>query len=219
MKNQELIDKTAEFIKQKFENEGTGHDWWHIYRVQRLAKHIAAKEKGADMLVVELGALLHDIADHKFHGGDMEIGPTEAGKWLKKLGADTKTIEHVQDIVRNISTKKFKDQPKNNLKTLEGQIVHDADKLDALGAIGIGRLFTLSGAMGRPMHVPDPPPESEYDEMTKRWGISSIQHFYDKLLHLKDRMFTETGKQLAQHRHEVLEQYLNEFYSEWDGKL
>lgn len=217
MKNEKLVAKTAEFMKTKFAEDPTGHDWWHLYRVWQLSKHIAAKEKDADMLVVELAALLHDIADHKFHGGDMEIGAIEAGKWLADIKADPKTIEAVQDIVRNISFKGV--NHKIRLKTLEGHIVHDADKLDAIGAIGIARAMAFGGAHGRLIYSPDIPFMKDYSfEKTNPQNSTGIHHFYEKLLLLKDRMFTETGKQMAVHRHEFMEEYLKEFYAEWDGE-
>lgn len=219
MTDQELVSKTADHVKKKFEKEGSGHDWWHLYRVWQLAKYIAAQEKGANILVVELAALLHDIADHKFHNGDMEIGARKAREWLESHGADKKLTSHIEEIIRNISFKSGNLDKKNHLKTLEGQIVHDADKLDALGAIGIGRVFTMSGTLGRPMYNPNPPKESDYDEMTRKWGVSSVHHFYDKLFLLKDRMFTETGRRMAEHRHKFMEEYLEEFYAEWDGKI
>jgi uncharacterized protein len=218
MKPDELVAKTAEFMKQKFAEDPTGHDWWHLYRVWHLAKHIASKEKGADMLVVELAALLHDIADHKFHGGDMEIGATEAGKWLRKIKVDQKTIEHVQEIVRNISFKGVNHTIE--LTTLEGHIVHDADKLDAMGAIGIARAMVFGGAHGRLIYSPDIPIMEDYVfEKTNAANSTGIHHFYEKLLLLKDRMFTKTGKQMAIHRHKFMEDYLKEFYAEWDGKI
>lgn len=218
MTNQQLIEETADFMKNKFAAEATGHDWWHLYRVWQLSKHIASKEKGADMLVVELAALMHDIADHKFNGGDTKVGATKAGNWLRKIGADEKTTEHVQEIVRNISFKSAK--IKADLKTLEGQIVHDADKLDAMGAIGIARVFAFGGAHDRLIYSPEIKLIEDYTyEKTNPSNSTAVHHFYEKLLLLKDRMFTATGKQMAVHRHEYMEQYLKEFYAEWDGKL
>lgn len=216
MNNQELVIKTADHMRDKFSNEASGHDWWHIYRVWQLAKHIASKEKGADMLVVELAALLHDIADHKFHGGDMEIGATEASKWLTSLNVDQKTTEHVADIVRHISFKSAKN--KSQLSTLEGYIVHDADKLDAIGAIGIARAFSYGGSRGRLIYDPAQPHLETYTyEEGKKKSSSAIHHFYEKLLLLKERMLTETGKQMAEDRHKFMELYLEEFYKEWDA--
>ena len=217
MKDQELITKTADFMKNKFATESSGHDWWHLHRVWQLSKFIAKKEKNADMLVVELAALLHDIADHKFHGGDTEVGAKQARKWLEEIHAAESIIVHVEDIVRNISFKGAKH--KVTLKTLEGQIVHDADKLDAMGAIGVARTFAFGGAQGRLIYDPN---QTELPEYTYKTSVmantSAIHHFYEKLLLLKDRMFTDTGKAMAEHRHKFMEQFLKEFYAEWEGK-
>ncbi len=217
MTNQEAVGKTADFIKKKFTADTTGHDWWHMYRVWQLSKYIAKKEKGADFLVMELAALLHDIADFKFHGGDLEAGPKAARKWLQSLKVDEKTISHVEDIVRNISFKSA--DVKQNLQTLEGQIVHDADKLDAMGAIGIARLFTFGGAHGRLVYDPNQQHLGNYTyELAKQQNTSAVHHFYEKLLHLKNRMYTKAGKQIAAHRHKYMEDFLQEFYKEWDGE-
>ncbi|OVE78486.1 phosphohydrolase [bacterium G20] len=217
MKNQQTVDKTAAFIKEKFMNEYSGHDWWHMYRVWQLAKHIAKEEKGPDVLVVELAALLHDIADFKFYDGDLEAGPKAARQWLRSLKVDDKTIAHVEDIIRNISFKGA--GVKLNLKTLEGQIVHDADKLDAIGAIGLARVFAYSGVKGIPIFHPeiDPTLHTSFEEY-KHNSSTSINHFHEKLLLLKDRMFTKTGKQMAAHRHKYLQDFLEEFHKEWNGK-
>lgn len=216
MTHEETIQKTADFIKEKFNTESTGHDWWHMYRVWQLAKHIGAKEKGADMFVVELGALLHDIADWKFHAHEEE-GPRQARAWLERQDVDEAVINHIEDIIRNVSFKGAK--VKSKLTTIEGQIIHDADKLDAMGAIGIARTFAYGGANDRVLY--DPGREAvlhESFETYKNDKSHTVNHFYEKLLLLKDRMFTSTGKELAQHRHEVMEQYLKEFYAEWEGK-
>ena len=218
MKNQQAVNKTADFIKKKFTDDTTGHDWWHMYRVWQLAKHISKEEKGADPLVVELAALLHDIADWKFHSGDFEAGPKAARQWLESLNVDERTIQHIEEIVRNISFKGANIKP--NLKTLEGQIVHDADKLDAMGAVGIARTFVFGGAHGRSLYDPDQPHLKEYTfVLSEHNKTSAIHHFYEKLLLLKDRMYTKTGKKMAQHRHAYLESYLEEFYKEWNGEL
>lgn len=216
MSDEQLVQKTADYVKEKFEGEASGHDWWHIARVWQLAKTIGDEEK-ANMLVVELAALLHDIEDHKLHGGDSEVGAKAARAWLEKLGADVKTAEHVEDIVRNISFKSVK--LKANLHTKEGQVVHDADKLDAMGAIGIARTMAFGGAQGRLIYSPDIPIMEDYTfEKTNSGNSTGIHHFYEKLLYLKDRMFTKTGKKMAVHRHKFMEDYLEEFYAEWDGK-
>lgn len=205
-------------MKSKFGGEATGHDWWHLYRVWQLAKHIASAEEGANMLVVELAALLHDIADHKFHGGDTEIGAVAARKWLESIGADADTTAHVENIVRHISF--ISADHKNKLNTLEGKIVHDADKLDAMGAIGIARAFSFGGAHGRLIHDPEKSQLEEYTfELSQQVKTPTTHHFYEKLLLLKERMYTTTGQQMAKHRHDYMKKFLDEFYAEWDGKL
>jgi uncharacterized protein len=219
MNNEEIIEKTRAFIEQKFRGGESAHDYWHMYRVWQLAKSIAHEEKSADSFVVELAALLHDIADHKFYNGDREIGPRKAREWLEDMRVEGSVISHVEDIIRNMSFSSSRGKYKNDLNTIEGQIVHDADKLDAIGAIGIGRVFIMSGGLGLSMHNPEPTLEEKEDEQTQKWGISSVQHFYDKLLLLKGRMFTETGKRMAEHRHKYMEDYLKEFYAEWEGKV
>jgi uncharacterized protein len=217
MTKEEIVLKTKNFLEEKFTTESSGHDYWHMYRVWQLARHIAAKEDNVGMFTLELAALLHDIADWKFHDGDEEAGPRAAREWLESLGVENAVIEHIEDIIRNVSFKGANVETK--LKTIEGQIVHDADKLDAIGAIGIGRTFAYGGAKGRPMHDPSRPAE-QHDtfEAYKSNSSPTINHFYEKLLLLKDRMFTKTGKELAQHRHEVMEQFLKEFLEEWEGK-
>jgi uncharacterized protein len=218
MTDRQLISKTADFIKDKFSTESSGHDWWHMYRVWQLSKHIASKEGGADMLVVELAALLHDIEDHKMHGGDSEVGALAARKWLEQNKLDSKVIAHIEDIVRHISFKSAK--IKNPLDTLEGKIVHDADKLDSIGAIGIARVFAFGGAYGRLIYSPDIKLVKDYTyKKTNASNSTAVHHFYEKLLLLKDRMFTDTGRQMAERRHKFMEQYLEEFYDEWDGKV
>jgi uncharacterized protein len=214
----EIVAKTKAFLEEKFNAEGSGHDYWHMLRVWKLAKHIAEKESGVDMFTLELAALLHDIADWKFHNGDEEAGPRAARKWLESLEVDNTVIKQVEDIIRNVSFKGAKVE--SRLKTIEGQIVHDADKLDAIGAIGIGRAFAYGGAKSRPMH--DPNRRAEQHSSFKAYKNSNsptINHFYEKLLLLKDRMFTKTGKKIALHRHEYMKQFLDEFHAEWEGKL
>ena len=217
MSHEETILKTRDFVEEKFRNEGSGHDWWHMYRVWKLAKHIAAREKGADMFIVELGALLHDIADWKFHDGDMEAGPKAARLWLKGLGIPEEVILKVEDIVRNVSFKGA--NVKQDMATIEGKIVSDADKLDAVGAIGIARTFAYGGAHDTPIYDPDIKPvlHQSFDEY-KNSTSHTINHFYEKLLLLKDRMNTETGRQLAAARHRFIEEFLARFYAEWNGE-
>lgn len=218
MTQQQLINKTADFVKQKFSTEPTGHDWWHMYRVWQLAKQINLDEKTADPLVVELAALLHDIADWKFHDGDMEAGPRAAREWLESLHASEDKILHIEDIIRNTS---FKGSGvASTLKTIEGKIIHDADKLDAIGAIGIARAFAYGGSKSRNMHDPElvPTIHKSFEEYKNARG-TTINHFHEKLLLLKDRMYTTTGQKIAQHRHEYMQKFLDEFHNEWSGKV
>jgi uncharacterized protein len=217
MNSAALIQKTAEFVKLKFSGEGSGHDWWHMYRVWQLAKTIGAQETGVDMFVVEMGALLHDIADWKFHAGDEEAGPKAARQWLESLGVNEAVIGHIEDIIRTVSFKGA--GVASNMKTLEGKIIHDADKLDALGAIGVARTFAYGGARHRPIYDPNVKPDvhDSFENYKKNNG-PSINHFYEKLLLLKERLYTDGAKQLADHRHAYMQEFLDEFYSEWNGQ-
>lgn len=198
----EIITQTAHFVKETLASAEGGHDWWHIHRVRQSAKYIA-QEEGANIFVVELGALLHDIADAKFHNGDEEIGPRKARTFLQSLQVDADSINHVEQIVRHISFRKGS-QP--TVCSLEFKIVQDADRLDALGAIGIARAFNYGGFMHRPLHVPD---DVKHDEQT------TLQHFYDKLLLLKERMHTATAQKIAAERHAYMEQFIEQFFKEW----
>ncbi|HNW53363.1 MAG TPA: HD domain-containing protein, partial [Bacteroidales bacterium] len=194
-----------------------GHDWWHVYRVWKTAMHIASIEK-ADMLVVELGALLHDIADSKFHHGNEEIGPAKARTFLQALGVEEKIINHVVNIIANISFKGGKVQ--QQFKSPELDVIQDADRLDALGAIGIARTFNYGGHKGRAIYDPGIKPNLQLTkEEYKNSTAPTLNHFYEKLLLLKDLMNTETGKQMAEKRHEFMVAYLDQFYNEWDGNV
>jgi uncharacterized protein len=196
--------------------EGSGHDWWHIYRVRNTARLIA-KGESADLLVVELGALLHDIADYKLHGGDDTVGPRVATEWLKSIGADEETCLHIAEIIKDLSFKGAK--VKVEMKTIEGMIVQDANRLDAIGAIGIGRTFTYGGYKGREMYNPEiKPTEHTSFEQYKNNTSPTINHFYEKLLLLKDLMNTKTAKKIAKDRHEFMELYLDRFFKEWNGE-
>jgi uncharacterized protein len=211
------IKKTEDYVKSVLEKDGSGHDWYHIDRVRKIAKEIAKKEK-VDPLVVELGALLHDIADWKFNSGNLKKGAVVSEKWLKGLGLDQKRIEQVSHIVENVSYKGAK--VKNTIKSLEGKIVQDADRLDAMGAIGIARAFAYGGHKGRPMYDP----KAKLVQLHKTFGeykkgsASSIHHFYEKLLLIKDMMNTKTGKKLAARRHKLMLDYLKQFHAEWNSK-
>ena len=217
MNQSQIISAVAESVKQKFDGESSGHDWWHIYRVWQLSKTIAQSEADANLLVVELGALLHDIADWKFHDGNEDVGPVLAGEILHKLGVEEPTISQVQSIISHISYKgaSVVAEP----MSIEGQIVQDADRLDAMGAIGVARCFAYGGSANRPMWDPNIKPTLHTSKAAyKNSKSNSINHFYEKLLLLKDRMNTQTGKQLATSRHTYLEQFLAKFYAEWEGK-
>ena len=211
-----IIKKVAEHVKKQFEGESSGHDWWHILRVWKMAKVIQKKE-GGDLFVVELGALLHDIADWKFND-DEKAGSKTIKKLLEDLKVDQATIEHVGDIIDNISFKGAEE--KNKIKTLEGKIVQDADRIDALGAIGIARVFAFGGKMGRKIY--DPSAKPRLYKSSKEYKIretSDINHFYEKLLLLKDRLNTKTAKKIAEKRHKFLENYLTQFFKEWNSKI
>jgi uncharacterized protein len=216
MNKQKVIQKTEEFVKEKLSGEGTGHDWWHIDRVRRNGLAIGKEEK-ANLYIVELAALLHDIADYKFHGGDETVGPRLSREWLYSLNAEQKDIDQVTDIVAHISFKGA--WVKNKISTLEGKVVQDADRLDAIGAIGIARCFAYNGHKGNEIYNPDSPPVMhETAEAYKQFKGTAINHFYEKLLLLKDRMNTGTGKAMAEHRHTFMEGYLKEFLAEWNSE-
>lgn len=197
-------------------SEGTGHDWWHMRRVWENAQRIGQAE-GADMFVVELGALLHDIADWKDHDGDLTVGPRVAGEWLQSLGVDSAVIDQVKHIVANVSFKGA--SVKNGMSSLEGKVVQDADRLDAIGAIAIARTFTWGGSKGRLIYDPAEKPEMHQSfEAYRNNTSSSLHHFYEKLFLLKDMMNTPTGKKLAEHRDRFMHQFVDQFLQEWAGR-
>lgn len=211
-----LVDRVAQHIQSKFAGEGSGHDRHHINRVRRLAKQIAAAE-GANQELAELAALVHDIADWKFHNGDDSVGPREAERLLSEEGATPEVIEQVVDIVRTISYKGA--GVVTAMNTLEGQCVQDADRLDAIGAIGIARCFAYGGHAGRLMYDPGEPPVMHATaEAYKASKGHSLNHFYEKLFLLKDRMNTATGRALAEERHKYMEAFVERFLAEWNGK-
>lgn len=216
MHKKEIVQKTAEHVKTLFSGEGSGHDWWHIYRVWQNAKLIAKKEKSVDLFHIELGALLHDIADYKFHGGDEAIGGKTTSAWLKSLGTDDKDIKAVVHIVDNVS---YKGGEESKMKSIEGKIVQDADRLDAIGAIGIARCFAYGGNVGHEIYNPEIKPNLNMSkEEYKKHKSTQVNHFYEKLLKLKDLMNTESAKKIALKRHDYMEKYLSEFLAEWEGK-
>jgi uncharacterized protein len=213
----DIIKQTVVFVQASLQGAEGGHDWFHIERVWKLATRIGTAEGGVDMTVVELGALLHDIADAKFHGGDEEIGPRKTREWLAKNGVSQHIVDHVENIVRHISFK----------GSLEGQkwmspelmVVQDADRLDGMGAIGIARTFNYGGYKGRPLYNPNVAPKMDMskEEYTNSTA-PTLNHFYEKLLLLKDKMNTETGRALAVGRHDFMLSYLEQFHAEWNGE-
>ncbi|WP_372756006.1 HD domain-containing protein [Mariniflexile sp.] len=215
MTSTQIINKTIAFVKTQLANAEGGHDWFHIERVYKNTLLIA-KNEAVDEFVVQLGALLHDIADSKFHDGDETIGPKKAREFLFNLNVDSKIIEHVIKIIENISFKGGNESQK--FKSLELDVVQDADRLDAIGAIGIARCFNYGGFKNREIYNPDIKPNLNMNkEEYKASNAPSINHFYEKLLILKDKMNTNTGKNIATQRHEFMQLYLNQFYNEWNG--
>ncbi len=211
-----VINQTKEYVRKKLEGESSGHDWWHIYRVWKNALYIGKEEK-ADLYIVQLSALLHDIADWKFHDGDDSIGPKLAREWLEELQVEGLVISHVCQIIKDVSFKGA--GVKSQIKTLEGMVVQDADRLDAIGAIGIARTFAYGGYKGRELYSPDikNKKHESFDQYKNDKG-TTINHFYEKLLLLKDLMNTEIAKKIAKDRHVYMEQFLARFFKEWNGE-
>ncbi|PKP28288.1 MAG: phosphohydrolase [Bacteroidetes bacterium HGW-Bacteroidetes-18] len=215
MHKQQIIKNTEEFVKNALKNAEGGHDWFHILRVWNNAKLIA-KNENIDGFVVELGALLHDIADSKFHEGNETIGPKIAREFLENQKVDDEIIVHIENIIKNISFKGGNFEQQFNSPELE--VIQDADRLDAIGAIGIARTFNYGGFKNRPLYNPEIASNpSQTKEAYKNSEAPTINHFYEKLLLLKDRMNTETGRQIAAERHLYMEQFLTQFYEEWNG--
>ena len=214
---EKIIAHTIEFVKQELENAEGGHDRFHIQRVWKNALTIANTESEADLLIVQLGALLHDIADSKFHNGDETVGPAKTAAFLQRFNLPTITIDHVVNIVKHISFKGGNEAQK--FRSLELDIVQDADRLDAIGAIGIARTFNYGGHKGRAIYDPTIQPNLNMSkEEYKASTAPTINHFYEKLLLLKDRMNTEKGKQMAEERHQFMEQFLHQFFKEWEAQ-
>lgn len=210
----ELINNTIQLVKEKLEGTESGHDWFHIERVWKLSLHIQEKE-GGDKVVIELAALLHDIADPKFHNGDETIATKIVTEFLTEQKVDQKTIDKVIFIIENMSFKNRNDAPKD--LPLELKIVQDADRLDAIGAIGIARTFNFGGYKNNLMYHPDIEPKlSQSKDEYKKSNGTTINHFYEKLLLLKDLLNTKTAKEIAEHRHQFMLQFLDEFYKEWN---
>ena len=228
MDRQEIIKKTEYFVKETLERDSTGHDWWHIHRVRNLSKRIAQHE-GVDIFIVELAALLHDIGDYKFFQGDEEAGVAKVGEWLSSLEIPPSLIDKIIEITSRVSfmhtlPDKGKVRGKKNsaIPTLSRELmaVTDADRLDAMGAIGIARAFTYGGFFNRPIYDPAiKPSKSITKEEYKTTEAPSINHFYEKLLKLKDMMYTKLGRKMAKRRHRFLNLYLKQFFKEWKGKM
>lgn len=211
-----IIERTADFVRDRLAGEATGHDWWHVDRVRVLARRLG-EEEGADLFVVELAALLHDIADWKFHDGDLEAGPRAAAAWLEECGLEGEVIEQVRDIVGSLSFKGA--QVPTPMASLEGQVVQDADRLDALGAIGIARAFAYGGSRQREIHNPEVGPESHSSFAAyQSSGSTTINHFHEKLLLLAERMNTASARRLATGRHSYMKSFLERFQREWHGR-
>ena len=215
--NKITISKTAEFVKTKLLGEATGHDWWHVYRVWNNAKLIAKTQTNADLFIVELAALLHDISDWKFSNGDDSAGANIAQEFLTTLDVPQSIIDAVCDIILTISFKGA--NVKTPMKTIEGKIVQDADRLDALGAVGIARTFAYGAHANQEIYNPEIKPKmhSSFEEY-KNSKSTSLNHFYEKLLLLSDRMNTPEGRKLAQARQKYMEEFLAQFFAEWEGE-
>lgn len=210
----DLVEKTIAFVKNQLQNAEGGHDWFHTHRVFLNAEKIAKLEGDCNLEIVQLGALLHDVADSKFYNGDETIGPKIAREFLEKEGASSEVVEHVIAIIENISFKGGNFDKKFTSKELE--IIQDADRLDAIGAIGIARTFNYGGFKNRALYNPEIPPKMDMTkEEYKKSEAPTINHFYEKLLLLKDKMNTKTGKKMAEERHQFMENFLTQFYKEW----
>jgi uncharacterized protein len=216
LNERDIIQQTAEHVRGLLAGDSTGHDWFHIERVRNTALAIA-REEGADLFIVELAALLHDVADWKFADGDHTASPRAARRWLEAMPVPSEMVDHVEEIVANLSFKGA--GVPTPMRSLEGRIVQDADRLDALGAIGIARTFAYGGHKGQALHDPAIRPQmhASFEAYKKNVG-TTINHFYEKLLLLKDRMNTATGKRLAEERHKYMEAFLEQFLAEWQGE-
>ncbi len=218
MDKKRIITSTINFVKETLEGAEGGHDWFHIERVYKNALLIAQGEE-VDIFVVELGSLLHDIADAKFYDGDESIGPKKAADFLRGQQVPESVILHIENIIRYVSFKtSLEADKKDKFDSIELKVIQDADRLDAIGAIGIARTFNYGGFKNRTMYDPAIKPLIDQDKETyKNSKAPTINHFYEKLLLLKDKMNTVTGRKLAEKRHQFMQQYLDQFYDEWNG--
>ncbi len=214
MSKEQIIQQTIGFVKNKLDGDSSGHDWWHISRVWNLSKQIQ-KEEGGDLFIIEMAALLHDVADWKFYKNEDE-GLRVIVDWLKEMKIEKVYSEYIIDIIQNVS---FKGAGVDDcMNSLEGKIVQDADRLDAIGAIGVGRAFAFGGKFQREMHNPNQEKRmhKNFEEYKSAKG-TTINHFYEKLLLLKDRLNTQTAKEIAEKRHAFMETFLKQFYNEWNN--
>jgi uncharacterized protein len=219
MNKELIIERTIAFVKETLKGAEGGHDWFHTHRVFLNAKLIA-KGEDVDDFIISLGSLLHDIADSKFHNGDETVGPKIAAKFLLGQNVDSAVIEHIIKIIEHISFKNSLSADDSKFSSKELDVIQDADRLDAIGAIGIARCFNYGGFKNREIYNPDIQPNIDLSkEAYKNSSSPTINHFYEKLLLLKDKMNTKTGRQIAAKRHRYMEKYLEQFYAEWDGKL
>lgn len=215
---EKIIENTIVFVKKTLKNAEGGHDWFHIERVYKNAKLIS-KNENVDVFIVALGALLHDIADAKFYDGDETIGPKMAREFLSSQDVDELIIEHVVNIINHISYKNSLSSDGEKFSSNELNVVQDADRLDAIGAIGIARCFNYGGFKNRQLYNPKIKPNLEMSKAAYKKSTSpTINHFYEKLLLLKDKMNTKTGSRIATDRHIYMETFLAQFYAEWDGE-
>ncbi len=214
MDNKEVINKTIDFVKDKLRGDSSGHDWWHIYRVWNMSKKLQEKE-GGNLFIIEMAALLHDVGDWKFHEKEEE-GIDIIKNWLDQSDISESVKIRIVDIISNVS---FKGSGvKDKMESIEGKIVQDADRIDAIGAIGVARTFAFGGKFGNPMFDPNVKVKmhNNFEEYKNSKG-TTINHFYEKLLLLKDRISTNTAKQIARERHSYMENFLKQFYDEWES--
>ncbi|NVJ88041.1 MAG: HD domain-containing protein [Flavobacteriaceae bacterium] len=217
MNKEAIINNTIAYVKGELKHAEGGHDWFHIQRVFNNAKLISREEK-VDVFVVSLATLLHDIADAKFHNGDETIGPKKASEFLHEQKVENGIIAHVVNIITHLSYKNEFSNSKRPINSIEFQVVQDADRLDAIGAIGIARCFNYGGFKNRALYNPEIKPNLNMTKQEyKNSNAPTLNHFYEKLLILKDKMNTKSGKKIAQQRHEFMESYLEQFYDEWNG--
>ena len=218
MNKAQILKNTKTYVIEKMSGEGTGHDWFHVERVFKMAEHIAREESDANLFVVQMAALLHDIEDWKFNEDDTSEGTKIARDWMEHQTVDRDLIDHICESIKAVSYKGGANQ--NKPKTLEAKIVQDADRLDALGAIGIGRAFAYGGFKGREMYNPKIKPK-KFTTLAayKNNKGTTINHFYEKLFLVKDLMHTKTAVKIATKREKFMKEYLNMFYNEWEGKL